>query len=158
MAKWIYVDNSSLFIEGKSVSAIDLYQFLTRDDESKVARAVLFDSDPLENEHIRAAKQAGFEIREKKLDTHIVGQMVRDSHGNADKGDAFKLVAGEKNYVPAVKRLILNGMRVDVIFWDHVAIELKEACSTFISLNQHFDKERNRLVMLENRLARAEEQ
>ena len=126
-----------------------LYRFVVGADKSSVARAVMFGSGPLENENVRAAaEQAGFEVkthgrnisnREKKVDTDIVTEMVRDAYRNAKEGDTFNLVAGDKDYVPAVKRLVSDGIKVDVIFWDHIARELKDACSNFISLNEHLE-------------------
>lgn len=126
-----------------------LYRFVAGEDKSNVARAVIFGSGPLENEKVRAViEQAGFEVkthgrnlsnREKKVDTDIVTEMVRDAYRNAKEGDTFNLVAGDKDYVPPVKRLVSDGIKVDVVFWNHVARELKDACSNFISLNEHLE-------------------
>ena len=126
-----------------------LYRFVTGGNKSSVARAVMFGSGSLENDNVRTmAEQAGFEVKthgrnlsnkEKKVDTDIVTEMVRDAYKNANVGDTFNLVAGDKDYVPPVERLISDGMKVDVIFWDHAAGELKDACSNFISLNEHLE-------------------
>lgn len=125
-----------------------LYRFVLGKG-SNVARAVMFGSGKLGNENVRLiAEKAGFEVkvhsrnlsnREKKVDTDIVTEMVRDAYRNATVGDTFNLVAGDKDYVPPVERLVADGMKVDVIFWDHAAGELKDACSNFISINEHLD-------------------
>ena len=126
-----------------------LYRFVVGTDRSSVARAVMFGSGRLENENVRViAEKAGFEVkahsrnfsnREKKVDTDIVTEMVRDAYRNAVVGDTFNLVAGDKDFVPPVERLVSDGMKVDVIFWEHAARELKDACSDFISMNEHLD-------------------
>lgn len=89
MADYIYVDNSNVFIEGKRVSAVAkglamnvydamnnrildydykmsfgrLHEFVAGQDESKIARAVLFGSRPPPNDSIwKYAERAGFEL------------------------------------------------------------------------------------------------
>ena len=126
-----------------------LYRFVVGADKSKVARAVMFGSGHLDKENVRViAEHAGFEVkvhrrsvsnREKKVDADIVTEMVRDAYRNASGGDTFNLVAGDRDFVPAVERLVSDGIRVDVIFWKHASGELKDTCSNFISLNRHLD-------------------
>ena len=58
---------------------------------------------------------------------------------NEIKRQACALVAGDKGYMPLVEQLISDGMKINVIFWDQAARELKETCSNFISLNQHLE-------------------
>ena len=103
-----------------------LYRFVGGEDKLKVARAVMFGSGNLENENVRVvAENAGFEVkvhrrnfanREKKVDVDIVTEMVRDACRNASEGDTLNLVAGDRDFMPAVERLVLDGIRVDVIF------------------------------------------
>lgn len=134
---------------GYRVSFGKLYQFVAGSDRTKTSRAMLFGSRPPENDAIwNIAKQAGFEVithdrnaanKEKKIDTGIVAAMTRDAYRNAEPGDVFTLVSGDSDYVPAIKQLISDGFQVDVVFWDHAAKELREACSNFISLNPHLD-------------------
>ena len=110
---------------------------------------MLFGSRPPENDAIwDIAKRAGFEVvthdrnaanKEKKIDTGIVTEMTRDAYRNASPGDVFTIVSGDSDYVPTVEALIEDGFQVDVVFWDHAARELRDACSNFISLNSHLD-------------------
>ena len=176
MADYVYVDNSNVFIEGKRVSAVAkglamnvydamnnriidydykmsfgrLHEFVAGQDESKIARAVLFGSRPPPNDSVwKYAEQAGFELvledrnvanKEKKIDTGIVSAMVRDAYKKMKAGsDAIVLVAGDSDFVPPVRDLIEDGFKVEVVFWDHVSKELRDTCTRFISLNPHLD-------------------
>ena len=126
-----------------------LYQFIAGADRKETARAMLFGSRPPQTDTIwDVAKRAGFEVvthdrnaanKEKKIDTGIVTQMTRDAYLNAAPGDVFTIVSGDSDYVPTVETLIKDGFRVDVVFWDHAARELRESCSNFISLNPHLN-------------------
>ncbi len=117
----------------------------------EVGRAVLYGSKPPPNDSLwAAAKRQGFEVvvhernpysgREKKVDTNIVTDITADSFElMRPERDEITLVAGDSDYVPTVERLRKRGFRFDVCFWDHGAKELKEACSTFVSLNAYLD-------------------
>jgi uncharacterized LabA/DUF88 family protein len=176
MADYIYVDNSNVFIEGKRVSAVvkglamnvydamnnriidydykmsfgRLHEFVVGQDESTIARAVLFGSRPPPNDSIwKYAEQAGFELvledrnvanKEKKIDTGIVSAMVKDAYKNMNPAsDTIVLVAGDGDFVPPVRDLVGDGFQVEVVFWDHVSKELRDTCTRFISLNPHLD-------------------
>ena len=41
--------------------------------------------------------------------------------------------------MPAVRQLVEDGFRVDVVFWNHASQQLKEACSQFVELNTYVD-------------------
>jgi len=56
-----------------------------------------------------------------------------------DQRDEITLVAGDKDYVPVVEKVRRRGLTFHVVFWDHAARELREACSAFVSLNQYLD-------------------
>jgi uncharacterized LabA/DUF88 family protein len=145
---WEAIENRILDNEYR-MSFGKLYQFVAGQDRNETARAMLFGSRPPANDAIwDMAKRAGFEVvtedrnasnREKKIDTGIVAALTRDAYKNAKKSDVFTLVSGDADYVPAIRQLIEDGFNVDVVFWDHAARELKEACSTFISLNKHLE-------------------
>lgn len=115
-----------------------------RDD---VGRAVLYGSRPPANDSLwDMARAHGFEVvvydrnaanKEKKIDTSIAADMIEDSYERMRAGeDEVTLVCGDRDLVPAVEKLVRRGFRVDVVFWDHAAAELKAACSNFVSLNQ----------------------
>jgi len=126
-----------------------LYRFVIGDDRSDTARAMLFGSRPPANDAIwDMAKRAGFEVvihdrnaanREKKIDTGIVAQMMRDAYRTAKAGDIFTIVSGDGDYVPAVETLQGDGFQVDVVFWDHASRELSDTCSNFVRLNPYLD-------------------
>ena len=126
-----------------------LYEFVAGGDPKATARAMLFGSRPPANDAIwDLARRAGFEVivedrnaanREKKIDTGIVAALTRDAYKNAKQGDVFTLVAGDKDFVPAIRQLVEDGYRVDVVFWGHAAKELKEACSKFVTLYPHLE-------------------
>ena len=66
--------------------------------------------------------------------------MVRDAYRNMKaSSDTIVLVAGDADFVPPVRQLVEDGFNVQVVFWDHVAKELKDVCSKFISLNGQLD-------------------
>jgi uncharacterized LabA/DUF88 family protein len=78
--------------------------------------------------------------KEKKIDTGIVSAMVRDAYKSMDaKNDTIVLVAGDADFVPAIRQLVEDDYNVEVVFWDHVAKELRETCSKFICLNDHLE-------------------
>lgn len=123
-----------------------LHHFIAGDEESEIKRCMLFGSKPPPNDSLwDAAQRAGFEIvvedrnvanKEKKIDTGIVAAMTRDAYTITDKKrDTITLVAGDGDFVPAVRQLVEDGFCVEVVFWDHVSQELKNAASKFISLN-----------------------
>ncbi len=123
-----------------------LYEF---SGATKDGCANLYGSRPPPNDTLwKMAEKAGFKTivydrsqwtgQEKKVDTTIVKDMVKDAYRrpiNKAK-DEVVLIAGDADYVPAVADLVEDGFKVYVVFWDHAARELKEACTKFTSLNQ----------------------
>ena len=66
--------------------------------------------------------------------------MTRDAYRNADPSkDTMVLVAGDGDFVPPVRQLVEDGYTVEVVFWDHVSKELKNAASKFIPLNDRLE-------------------
>jgi len=170
MARYVYVDNSNVWIEGMRVSAVenglafDIYDAIDRNvtdrwsydfgkllgivggQRNRLRKAVLFGSRPPQNDSLwEAARQGGFEVvvedrnaqnREKKIDSGIAVRMVEDSYELIDKeNDEMILVAGDRDYVPALLSIGRRGIRAIVYFWDHAAQELKDAAAEFVSLN-----------------------
>jgi uncharacterized LabA/DUF88 family protein len=142
--------NNKILDPTYKISFGKLHQFLTGDDLSAIKRVTLFGSRPPPNDSLWAhAKSAGFEIRleernfankEKKIDTAIATLMTKDAYKNADKDtDLFVLVAGDKDYVPTLNELTVDGYKVEVVFWNHAAAELKKAATKFISLDPHLE-------------------
>jgi uncharacterized LabA/DUF88 family protein len=125
-----------------------LHNFVVGNDPTKIRRATLFGSRPPKNDSLwQIARNAGFETiiedrnvsnKEKKIDTGIVSIMTRDAYKRVDKtADVLTLVAGDADFVPPVRMLIEDGYRVEVVFWEHAARELKETSSRFVSLNPY---------------------
>ena len=77
--------------------------------------------------------------KEKIVDTSIVTQMIEDSFSIDKLIGEICLIAGDKDYVPAVESLKKRGYIVNVFFWGHAAPELQKAASKFINLNDYFD-------------------
>jgi len=124
-----------------------LYQF-AGGERHEVGKAVLYGSRPPKNDSLWAiAQRHGFEVvvydrnasnKEKKIDTSIAADMVADSYELMTPGkDEVTLVSGDRDLVPAVEKVRKRGLKVDVVFWDHAAAELRSAASTFVSLNPH---------------------
>ena len=125
MKKFIYIDNSNLFIEGQRASAIKrgdksgqtldytykidygkLYRFVTQNGDDDTIRAFLVGSRPPPNDSLWAfAKSVGFEVviknrnaanKEKGVDTTITTEMGRDAYRGDDPANhKILLIAGD---------------------------------------------------------------
>ncbi|MCU0433684.1 MAG: NYN domain-containing protein [Bacteroidia bacterium] len=125
-----------------------LHQFVCGDPKH-IGCAKLWGSPPPSDSFWKMVEMNGFEVKtyersksgkEKKIDVAIAHQMTKDAYTKIDKTSSeIYLVAGDKDYVPVVLDLVENGFIVTVVFWDNVAVELKEVASNFISLNQYLD-------------------
>ncbi|HEY9707856.1 MAG TPA: NYN domain-containing protein [Oculatellaceae cyanobacterium] len=125
-----------------------LHSFTAGNEPSKIARAVLFGSRPPANDSLWGiAERAGFETiivdrnaanREKKVDTGIVSQMMRDAYKRMNhEEDLITLVAGDGDFVPAIETLRKDGYVIELFFWNHASQELKDACNRFVELDPH---------------------
>jgi len=83
--------------------------------------------------------------KEKMVDTAIVTQMIEDSFSIDKLNGEICLVAGDKDYVPAVESLKKRGYIVKVFFWGHAAGELRKAASKFINLDNYFDNLKSKI-------------
>ena len=170
MKKFIYIDNSNLFIEGQRAAAIEkidksgntldrnykidygkLYKFVTQNGDDEVCRALLVGSRPPPNDSLWAfAESVGFELmirdrnvanKEKGVDTALAHEMGRDAYrGDGPANHKILLVSGDGDYIPPVERLVQDGFTVEVVFWARASAELKRTCSKFIKLDAHLDK------------------
>lgn len=127
-----------------------LHSFTAGSDPRKIKRAVLFGSRPPANDSLWGiAERAGFETivvdrnaanREKKVDTGIVSEMMRDAYKKMNSGeDVITLVAGDGDFVPAITNLRQDAYKVELFFWNHASQELKDACDCFVALDPHLD-------------------
>ena len=118
-----------------------LYHFLGGVRPKEIQRVVLFGSESQPTDWLWAlAQKAGFETivhsrnaanKEKRVDTSIITELLRDAYKIGSTTDVFKLVAGDGDYIPAIQRLVEDGYHVEVLFWDHASYDLKQACSSF---------------------------
>lgn len=124
-----------------------LHQFVCG-DPSQIGAANLWGSPPPSDGFWNMVRRYGFLVetfdrnaagKEKKVDVAIAHRITKDAYtGKIDKdNDEITLVAGDKDYVPVIEDLVSEGFKIDVVFWDHAAPELKAAGSQFISLNPH---------------------
>ena len=143
--------NDGILDHGYTISFGKLHEFLCGKDKRQIKRAALFGSRPPPNDGIwQYAKNAGFELhledrnyanKEKKIDTGIATLLTKDAYksdaykNGKPEQDTFVLVAGDSDYVPTIKELQKDGFRVEVVFWDHAARELKQVASKFIGLD-----------------------
>jgi len=147
--------NDGTFDHGYTISFGKLHEFLCGADKKQIKRAALFGSRPPPNDGIwQYAKRAGFELhledrnyanKEKKIDTGIATLMTKDAYksdgyrAGKPEQDTFVLVAGDSDYVPTIKALHEDGLKVEVVFWNHAARELKEVASKFIGLDKYLE-------------------
>ncbi len=119
---------------------------------SRVGRSILFGSKPPPNDSLwELARENGFEVevfdrsvsgREKEVDTGIVTTMIEDSfrYMQPDRGDKAVLLAGDRDYVPALKSLKKRGIGTRVVFWEHAtARDLRLEADEFLPLDPHLD-------------------
>lgn len=54
-----------------------------------------------------------------------------------DESDSEEVTldCGNWSFVPAIEKLTKRMFRVEVVFWDNAATELKNCCTRFVSLN-----------------------
>ena len=129
-----------------------LYELACPSDNA-IGRSVLFGSRPPPNDSLwQTARDQGFEVevfdrspsgKEKQVDTGIVTMMIEDSfqHMKADRGDIAVLLAGDRDYVPAVASLGSRGIGTRVVFWQHAtAVDLQTAAFEFVPLDPHLDE------------------
>lgn len=74
------------------------------------------------------------------IKANVITQLMADFYTRHVHGDSFVLVAGDRDYIPAVEHLMNQNIRVKVIFWAHATDRaLKNACSIFVPLDQYIN-------------------
>lgn len=129
------------------ISYRDLHDFLCGQNKSEIGGAKLWGSPPPGDTFWNHIERQGFEKtvydknfqgKEKKVDVAIAHAITKDAYTVIDKdNDEIALVAGDKDFEPVVSDLVSEGYKVQVVFWDHAAKELRDAASEFLSLNQY---------------------
>ena len=129
-----------------------LYEFLTGEKgrSKNVAKAFLFGSRPPPSDSIWShAKQVGFDVvledrninnKEKKIDTGLTAKVIKHAYKHMDpKNDLAIIVAGDGDFVPAIKELHEDNFKIEVVFWKHASRELKALCDRFTDLDDHLE-------------------
>lgn len=127
-----------------------LHEFACGGDPTLIGAAYLWGSPPPGDSFWKMVERHGFRVtkfdrsaagKEKKVDVAIAHQITKDAYsGVIRRGeDEITLVAGDKDYVPVVEDLVKEGFRVEIVFWDHAAQELKDVATKFVSLNSYLD-------------------
>lgn len=124
-----------------------LHQFLCGTNKAEIGGAKLWGSLPPSDSFWAMVKRKGFDHtvfdknfqgKEKKVDVAIAHGMTKDAYTIINKNeDEITLVAGDKDFVPVIEDLVAEGFKVEVVFWEHAARELKDAASSFTPLNPH---------------------
>jgi len=158
MTTLVYVDNSQLHtaamaaLEGMNLlpdGRLDyqaLHQLVAEDTTPRVAR--LYGSKGYGKRLWNDAQEAGFETsvfvrspnnKEKEVTCAMVTDMVADAITLAQPGDVFVVVAGDRDYLPAIQRIRKLGFRVTVVFFEgRTDDRLRQASTRFVGLNDHF--------------------
>lgn len=127
----------------------DLHLFLCGQNKSEIGAAKLWGSPPPGDTFWNHVERQGFTKtvydknfggKEKKVDVAIAHAMTKDAYTIINKSeDEITLVAGDKDFEPVVSDLVNEGFNVQVVFWDHAAKELKDAASSFLSINKYLN-------------------
>lgn len=159
MASKIYVDNSNYTLCGLDQARDTRNTDLARSDYDALYDLLTFGEPPRcariysarrpggkDFDHERA-RQAGFDVvlaergmngREKGVDASLAIALVSDSYDLHEPGDLVILVAGDLDYVPAVKNLRQRGIDVYVAFWSSgLATKLAKAATKVVCLDGH---------------------
>jgi uncharacterized LabA/DUF88 family protein len=128
-----------------------LHAFVCGTDKHEIGAAKLWGSPPPYDSFWERVKQKGFAHhvyerncvgKEKKVDVDIACTMMQDAYTiiqNDKNNSEICLVAGDSDFVPAISKLINEGFKVELVFWEHAAKELIAACSHFTCLNPHLE-------------------
>lgn len=116
--------------------------------KTDLGKLMFYGSEPPPTDSVwAAAKQHGFKNnifqrskhnKEKMVDTQLTVDLMRDIYTELDPAnDRIIIVAGDADYVPAIRAARDKGFHVKVAFWKHASAEIKKAASEFQALNGH---------------------
>lgn len=159
MPNLVYLDNSNFWIAGNAAiqkrrprarMRLDykhLLNMLSMGETPRVAK--VYGSQGDKHRNWNDVTDAGFELSlfkrspsntEKEVDTALVTDLVADALTLYRPGDMVVLIAGDRDYVPAIERLKKAGIPVYVAFWDQqISDKLKKSAAQFVCLDDHFD-------------------
>jgi hypothetical protein len=163
----LYLDNSNVFIEGQRVFAarntkgrvtadldkeyrLDFGKLIeiTCGFKADLGKLMFYGSEPPPSDTVwKAAKQYGFKNKifqrsrhnkEKMVDTQLTVDLMTDIYTTLNPStDRIIIVAGDADFVPAIKAARDKGFHVKVAFWGHASAAIKKAASEFMPLNGH---------------------
>ena len=115
--------------------------------EGRPVSAKMYGSKGLERKAWQQARQAGFDVSTfhlglnqapKEVVCALVTDVVADAIRQAEEGDRFIVVAGGRDYVPAVRRLRKLGYPVTLMFFeDQASPALLQAATRIADLTPH---------------------
>lgn len=121
-----------------------LLNFVTSGNISNVKHAILFGSKPPANDSLwNAMRNAKFEVealdrnfanKEKAIDTGIVQRIDKCLYREAEKGDIFILILGDKDFIHSVQAIRAENCISKVAFWENASAELISEADEFINL------------------------
>jgi len=157
MSVYIFCDNSNIYIEGQWAAGradgmrgpntefrIDYGQLLmVCADNRRVAQAKLYGSVPPPNDSLwRAMEKQGWDVKtiqrnqadkEKGLDIEIALDMYELSR-EVTPPATMVLLAGDGDYQTLIPRLQAKGWKVEIAFYENVALSIKTLADRFVSL------------------------
>lgn len=121
-----------------------LLRSVTSGHANLIKKAVLFGSKPPHNDSLwNAMAKAQFEVialdrnvagKEKAVDTGIIAKIDKALYKEAQDGDTFILVMGDKDFIPALEAIREEGCLSVVAFWNNASGELIAEADNFIDL------------------------
>lgn len=127
-----------------------LLDFVTDGHLADVKKAVLFGSKPPLHDSLWAAMEhANFEVsalnrnfanKEKGIDTGIVQKIDKSLYREAQEGDIFVLVVGDKDFIHSVQAIREENCIAKVAFWDNASGELIGEADEYINLTPNIAK------------------
>jgi uncharacterized LabA/DUF88 family protein len=116
--------------------------------DSDLGKLMFYGSEPPPTDSVwAAAEQHGFQNKifqrskhnkEKMVDTQMTVDLIRDIYTDLNPAtDRIVVVAGDADYVPAIRAARDRGFYVKVAFWQHASAAIKNAASEFQPLNGH---------------------
>ena len=127
-----------------------LLDFVTDGHITEVKHAILFGSEPPKNDSLwNAMRAAQFEVsvldrsvanKEKAVDTGIVQKIDKCLYREANEGDIFVMVMGDKDFLPSVKAIQEENCIAKIAFWNQASGELTSEADEFLDLTDHIEE------------------
>ena len=157
MANLVYVDNSQLHRAAMNIlesmdfleqGRLDYAYLLNRVSPTPAKTARLYGVKGFGKQLWDDAEAAGFQTnafarssnnKEKEVTCALVTDLVADAITLAKPGDHFFVVAGDRDYLPAIQRVRKLGFPVTVLFFEGQTDEkLVHAANQFVGLEAEF--------------------